>query len=126
MVTKCVDYWQVAHRLRVGCAQAARRLRIKKTRYRLVTVLCMTSFPPPFGEKQIRYGHLSSLDCHQLYIAIVANASVRDRPSSAVSQCRNLCQYREVFILYDITKFHRPLCRNSVIFEFWRPQRRHS
>ena len=36
MVTKCVDYWQVARRLRAGCVQAARRLRVKKTRHRLV------------------------------------------------------------------------------------------
>ena len=36
MVAKCVNYWQVARRLRVGCAQAARRLRVKKTRHRLV------------------------------------------------------------------------------------------
>ena len=36
MVTKCADYWQVTRRLRVGCAQAACRLRVKKTRYRLV------------------------------------------------------------------------------------------
>ena len=36
MVAKCADCWQVAHRLRAGCLQAARRLRVKKTRHRLV------------------------------------------------------------------------------------------
>jgi len=36
MVAKCADYWQVIRRLRVGCAQAARRLRVKKTQHRLV------------------------------------------------------------------------------------------
>ena len=31
--------------------------------------------PPPFAVRfQIRYTHPISLDCHQLYIAIIANA----------------------------------------------------
>ena len=41
---------------------------------------------PPSLSAKFKFGaHSISLDCHQLYIAIVANASVHDRPSSAMS-----------------------------------------
>ena len=40
---------------------------------RCPTACCTTSFLPPFGEIQIRYAHLISPGCHQLYVVIVAN-----------------------------------------------------
>ena len=40
--------------------------------------------------------------------------------------CRDLCQTSQGFHPYDIAKFHRPLYRDSVVFAFWRPQRRRS
>ena len=34
-------------------------------------------------------------------------------------QRRDLCQISWGFHPYDIAKFHRPLCRDSVVFAFW-------
>ena len=65
--------------------------------------------PTPLRRFRIRYISTSP-DCHQLYIAIVANASVCDRPSSAVS-----------WSLSNIVRF--PLvryCQISVVLAFWR------
>ena len=44
----------------------------------------------------------------------------------AIPQCRDLHLISWGFHPYDISKFHRPLCRDSVIFAFWRPQGRRS
>ena len=47
--------------------------------------MCMTSFTPP-PSADFKFGtHSISPNYHQLYMAIVANASVCDRPFSAAS-----------------------------------------
>jgi len=48
-----------------GTFRCAFRLNLKALEY---IVMCMTSFTPLLNELQIRYGHPTSLNCHQLVI----------------------------------------------------------
>ena len=50
MVAKCADCWQVARRLRAGCSQAARRLRVKKN----TTQASRSSCQMPSTARQLR------------------------------------------------------------------------
>ena len=82
---------------------------------------CTTSFHPPLAKApkfQIRYAHLISLDCYQLYIVIVAEPYAR---TFAIGLCSIVVfiKYREVPTHTILPSFINNR-RGSVVFVFWR------